>query len=48
MSKANRESVWIKTLTFISNNYFYNSLENTYSISIASKNESHDDIKKMC
>ena len=37
MSKANRGSVWIKTLNFISNNLYYNSLENTYPISIAFK-----------
>ena len=39
MSKANRGSVWIKILSFSSNNLYYNSLENTYPISIASKNE---------
>ena len=38
MSKANRGSVWIKTLTFISNNLY----------SIASKNENHDEIEKNC
>ena len=46
MSKANRGSVWIKTLNFISNNLYSNSLENTYPISIASKNENHDEIEK--
>ena len=37
MSKANRGFVWIKTLTFFSKNYFSNSLENTYPISISFK-----------
>ena len=37
MSKANRGSLWIKTVTFFSNNLYYNSLEIIYPISIASK-----------
>ena len=36
-----------KTLTFISSNYFSNSLENTYPISIASQNKNHDDVEKI-
>ena len=36
-----------KTLTFISNYLYSNSLENTYPIFIASKNENHDEIKKI-
>jgi len=46
MSKANRGSVWVKTLTFTSSNLYSNSLENTYPISIASKNDNHDEIEK--
>ena len=48
MSKANCKSVFIKPLTFFSNNLYSNSLENTYPISIASKNENHDEIEKKC
>ena len=47
MSKNNRGSVWIKTLTFFTKNSFSNSLENTYPISIALKKENHDDIERL-
>ena len=47
MSKANRGSVWIKTLTFFSKTLYCNSLENTYPISISSKNENYDEIEKQ-
>ena len=46
MSKANHGYVWVKTLTFPSSNLYSNSLENTYPISIASKNDNHDLIEK--
>ena len=46
MSKANRGSVWIKTLTFFSKTLYSNSQKDIYPISIASKNENHDEIEK--
>ena len=46
MNNANRGSVWIKTLTFISKNVYSNLLENTYPILIASKNENHDEVER--
>ena len=36
-----------KTLTFILNYLYSYSLENIYHISIVSKNENHDEIKKQ-
>ena len=46
MSKNNRGSVRIQTLTFFSINLFSNSLENTYPIAIALK-INHDDIERQ-
>ena len=41
-SKANRGSVWMKTVTFISTNFSENKFQDTYPISIGLKGECHD------
>ena len=40
--KANRGVVWIKTITFLSQLFSQNKVEDTYTISIGFKNSSHD------
>ena len=42
--KANRGAVWIRTVTFISESFSDNTLEDTYTISIGLKNKCHDAI----
>ena len=42
-----RGGVWIKTITFLSNNSESNSIRDTYPISISSKRISHDVVEKQ-
>ena len=44
--KANRGAVWIGTVTFISELFADNTLEDTYNISIGLKNQYHDVIER--
>jgi len=44
-SKANRGSVWMKTVTFISTNFSKNKFQDTYPISIGLKGECHDAVE---
>ena len=44
--KANRGAVWIRTVTFISQSFSDNTLEDTYTISIGLKNKCHDAIER--
>ena len=44
--KANRGAVWIRTVTFISETFTDNTLEDTYTISIGLKNQCHDAIER--
>ena len=46
-SKTNRGSVWLKTVTFVSNAYSSNDLVNTYPISIGLKSSTHDVVEKQ-
>ena len=46
LSKSLRGGVWIKTITFLSNNSESNSIRDTYPISISSKHISHDVVEK--
>ena len=46
-SKTNRGSVWVKTLTFLSNDFHKNRLKNTYAISLGLKSEDHDTVENM-
>ena len=41
-SKTNRGSVWMKTVTFISDDIQLNNLKNTYPISLGLKSNDHD------
>ena len=45
--KSNRGSVWIKTLTFISNDDQQNNINNTYSIAIGHKGDDHNNIERF-
>ena len=45
--KANRGAVWIKTVTFISESFSENKIEDTYTVSIGLKQQSHDTIEKQ-
>ena len=47
LSKSLRGEVWIKTITFLSNNSESNSIRDTYLISISSKHTSHDVVGKQ-
>ena len=44
-SKTNRGSVWLKTLTFLSDDFKTNNLKNTYAISIGLKSVDHDAVE---
>ena len=44
-SKSNRGSVWLKTLTFVSDSYCNNELSDTYPVSIGLKSDNHDVIE---
>ena len=44
--KANRGAVWIRTVTFISETFTDNTLEDTYTISIGLKSQCHDAIER--
>ena len=44
-SKSNRGSVWLKTLTFVSDSYSNNELSDTYPVSIGLKSDNHDVIE---
>ena len=44
-SKSNRGSVWLKTLTFVSDSYSNNELGDTYPVSIGLKSDNHDVIE---
>ena len=46
-SKTNRESVWLKTITFVSNTLSSNDLANTYPIAIGLKSSTHDAVEKQ-
>ena len=46
LSKSLRCGVWIKTITFLSNNSKSNSIRDTYPISISYKDISHDGVEK--
>ena len=46
LSKSLRGGVWIKTITFLSNNSESNSIRDTYPISIGAKHICHDVIEK--
>ena len=45
-SKTNRGSVWLKTITFVSNTFSSNDLANTYPISIGLKSLTHDVVEE--
>ena len=45
--KSNRGSVWIKTLTFISNDDQQNNINNTYPIAIGHKGDDHNNIERL-
>jgi len=44
--KSNRGAVWIKTLTFISNSFENNNLDDTFPIAIGLKSDCHDIIEQ--
>ena len=46
LSKSLRGGVWIKAITFLSNNSESNSIRDTYPISISSKHISRDIVEK--
>ena len=46
-SKTNRGSVWLKTLTFLSDDFHKNNLKNTYAISVGLKSEDHDTVENV-
>ena len=46
-SKTNRGSVWLKTVTFVSDKYSSNDLANTYPISIGLKSSTHDIVERQ-
>ena len=45
--KSNRGSVWIKTLTFVSDNVNKNDDKDTYPIAIGLKSNEHEDVEKI-
>ena len=44
--KANRGGVWIRTVTFVSESFHSNRLDDTYTISIGQKQDNHDPIEE--
>ena len=46
-SKSNRGSVWIKTVSFISDTLTKNDIVNTYPISIGNKAPNHDTVETL-
>ena len=46
-SKTNIGSVWLKTITFVSNTFSSNDLGNTFPISIGLKSSTHDIVETI-